>query len=101
MGSDLLQGCDTSLPFGVAPDRHPPYRSVTARIVVDDVEELVGFLRDVFDAEGEVVAGRPVDVYIGDSIVMVSPATERDAFAAFLYVYVRDADVTYARALAA
>jgi PhnB protein len=30
---------------------------------------------------------------------MVSPSTEREPFAAFLYVYVDDADVTYSRAL--
>jgi uncharacterized glyoxalase superfamily protein PhnB len=38
---------------------------------------------------------------IGDSLIMVTPATERDPFAAFLYVYVDDADDTYQKALAA
>ena len=32
---------------------------------------------------------------------MVSPATERDLFPAFLYIYVEDADVAFRRALAA
>ncbi|MDQ1488320.1 MAG: PhnB protein [Actinomycetota bacterium] len=32
---------------------------------------------------------------------MVSPATERDPFPGFLYVYVDDADEAYQRALAA
>ncbi len=77
------------------------YRSVTPRIVTDDVEGLVAFLRTVFDADGEIVAGRPVDVRIGDSIIMVSGAGERDAFPAFLYVYVDDADARYQRAFAA
>jgi PhnB protein len=77
------------------------YRSVIPRIVTDDVEGLVAFLRAVFDADGEIVAGRPVDVRIGDSIIMVSGTGERDAFPAFLYVYVDDADATYQRALAA
>ena len=74
---------------------------MTPRIVTEDVEALVGFLRTVFDAEAEIAPGRPVDVRIGDSIVLVSGAGERDVFPAFLYVYVDDADVTYERAVAA
>lgn len=66
-----------------------------------DVEAQVRFLRLVFDASGEVVPGRPVDVVIGDSIVMVTSAAERELFPAFLYVYVDDADATYERAIAA
>ena len=77
------------------------YGSVTPRIVTEDVEGLVAFCRAVFRAKAEIVDGRPVDVGIGDSIVLVSGAGERDAFPAFLYVYVDDADATYARAVAA
>ena len=36
---------------------------------------------------------------IGDSLVMVSAAEGRQPFAAFLYVYVEDADATYRAAL--
>jgi uncharacterized glyoxalase superfamily protein PhnB len=74
---------------------------VTPRLVVDDVDGLVAFLRAVFEATGEVVDGRPAELRIGDSIVMISPSTAREAFPAFLYVYVDDADATYRRALAA
>jgi len=77
------------------------YHSVTARVVVSDVVAQVEFLRLVFDATGEVVPGRPAEIGIGDSLVMVTSATERDLFPAFLYVYVDDADHTYQRALAA
>ena len=77
------------------------YHSVTPRIVTDDVRGLVDLLRVVFDAVGDIVPGRPVDLRIGDSIVMVSGAEQRVAFPAFLYVYVDDADATYARAVAA
>jgi PhnB protein len=77
------------------------YRSVTPRIVVSDVEAQVAFLRAVFDASGAVVPGRPAEVQIGDSLVLVSPATARDPFPAFLYVYVDDADLAYERALTA
>jgi uncharacterized glyoxalase superfamily protein PhnB len=86
------------------PDRYllavTAYGSVTPRIVTGDVEGLVAFLRAVFDADAEIVAGRPVDVRIGDSIVLVSGEGERDTFPAFLYVYVDDADATYERAVA-
>jgi PhnB protein len=77
----------------------PGYRSVTPRIVVSDVDAQVAFLRAVFDANGEVVAGRPAELTIGDSLVMVTSAAERDLFPAFLYVYVDDADETYRRAI--
>jgi PhnB protein len=75
------------------------YHSVTPRIVVDDVEAQVSFLRAVFGATGEVPEGRPAELSIGDSLIMVTPAAERDPFAAFLYVYVEDADQAYRRAL--
>ncbi len=45
--------------------------------------------------------GLPTELRIGDSLLMVSAATEREAFGAFLYVYVDDADEVYDRALAA
>ena len=76
------------------------YRSVTPRMVVSDVNAQVDFLRAVFDATGEVVSGRPAEIAIGDSLVMVTSAAERALFPAFLYVYVEDADETYRRAIA-
>ena len=79
----------------------PPtgFHTVTPRMVVTDSTAQVAFLRAVFDAAGDVVPGRPAEVRIGDSLVMVSPAGERDLFPAFLYVYVDDADRVYQRAL--
>ena len=38
---------------------------------------------------------------IGDSIVMLSEAAEREPFVACLYVYVEDADKTYRKAISA
>ena len=75
------------------------FHSVTPRVVVDDVAAQVDFLRTVFGATGSVEPGRPAEMQIGNSVVMVSPADERDLFPAFLYVYVDDTDVTYRRAL--
>lgn len=78
---------------------HPGYHSVTPRMVVSNQAAEVAFLRLVFDATGDVPAGRPAEMRIGDSLVMVAPAGERELFPAFLYVYVDDADRTYRRAL--
>ena len=84
------------------PSETPPgYHSVTPRLVVRDVAGAVAFLRAVFGGVGEVPAGRPAEIHIGDSLVLVSSAAERDLFPAFLYVYVEDADTVYERALAA
>jgi uncharacterized glyoxalase superfamily protein PhnB len=77
------------------------YRSVTPRLVVEDVEAQVMFLRDVFAAAGAVEPGRPAEVRIGDSVVMISSTAEREPIAAFLYVYVDDADEAFQRAVAA
>ena len=81
----------------------PPdgYRNVTPRIAVADVGAQVAFLRTVFDARGEVPDGRPAELRIGDSMVMVGPVLERDPFPAFLYIYVDDVDATHARAVGA
>ena len=68
-------------------------------MVVSDPEGAVQFLRDVFGATGDLAPGRPAELRIGDSLVMVSSLGERDLFPAFLYVYVDDADSTYKRAL--
>ena len=74
---------------------------MTPRIVVSDVAAAADFLRAVFGATGEVRDGRPAELRIGDSVVMVSAAGQREQFPAFLYVYVDDADGTYRRALTA
>lgn len=81
----------------------PPlgFHTVTPRMVVSDAVAAVEFLGAVFGAVGEVHADRPAEVHIGDSLVMVTSAGEREPFPAFLYVYVDDADSTYQRAIAA
>jgi len=78
-------------------ERPAGFHSVTPRLVAAEVE----LLRAAFDALGDLHAGRPAEIRIGDSLVMVSPVGERDLFPAFLYVYVDDADSAYRRPLAA
>ena len=70
-------------------------------MVVSDAAAAVEFLRTVFHATGDAMLDRPSEMRIGDSVVMVSEAGERETFPAFLYVYVDDADTTYERALVA
>ena len=73
--------------------------AVIPRIAVDDPESLVEFLRDVFEAEGEYNSKRPSELRIDNSLIMVGSAIEREAMPAFLYVYVKDADAAYERAV--
>ncbi|GBE63588.1 extradiol dioxygenase [Mycobacterium sp. MFM001] len=68
-------------------------------MVVNDLTGVVAFLRRVFGATGHVEADRPAEVCIGDSLVLVSEAGQREPFPAFLYVYVDDVDATYRVAL--
>jgi PhnB protein len=76
------------------------WHSVTPRLFTPDVEGLVAFLRSTFDAQGQNHPGRPAEIRIGDSIVMVSDGGGlREASRSFLYVYVENTDETYLRAL--
>jgi PhnB protein len=79
----------------------PGYHTVTPRIVVKDVAAQVDFLRVVFGATGDVDPQRPAEIRIGDSLIMVTSAAERELFPAFLYIYVDNADQVYERAIAA
>jgi PhnB protein len=97
-------GCHTyagTVGYSGVPELSPRkgFHSITPRIVVDDVAAQVTFLRAVFGATGSVEPGRPAEIQIGNSLVMVSQTDERDPFHAFLYVYVDDADAAYRRAL--
>jgi PhnB protein len=77
------------------------WHTVTPRIVVHGAEQLIEFLKDVFNATGEYRRAIPSELRIGDSIVMISDAGIRDPMTAFLYVYVDDTDAAYRRAIEA
>jgi len=78
------------------------WHTVTPRIVVRDAENLVAFIKTVFQAQGAFRHGLPAEIRIGDSVVMVSGSDGlREPMPAFLYVYVQDTDSTYQRAIAA
>ena len=76
--------------------------TLTTRIITGDPAGLVEFIRQVFGVEGEGEGDRPVELYFGDSLVMVSDGGGvHSPTPAFLMVYVDDADAAYARAVAA
>ncbi len=77
------------------------FHTVTPRIVARDAQQLVEFIKHVFDATGDYSADRPAVITIGDSNIMISDVGVRNATPAFLYVYVADADATYRRAIKA
>lgn len=81
----------------------PPSGPSEPQTSPSDLVGAVQFLRTVFDGSGDVEEGRPAEIRIGDSLVMVTPTGQRDLFPAFLYVYVYVyvADATYRRALQA
>jgi PhnB protein len=75
--------------------------AVVPRIVCNQAEQLVQFIKDVFIATGDYQTERPTVLNIGGSLIMISDAGMRDVMPAFLYVYVEDADETYGRAIRA
>ena len=77
------------------------WHNVTCRLVVSEPAKLVDFLRQAFDVEGDYVTDRPSQLKIGDSIVMISAEGPRAATRSSFYLYVRDADATFQRALQA
>jgi PhnB protein len=76
--------------------------TVIPRIFNDDVAGIVGFLKTVFGAQGEMRTDVPAEMRIGNSLIMVSDGGGvRKAWPGFFYVYVEDANESYKRALEA
>ncbi|WP_137931295.1 VOC family protein [Mesorhizobium comanense] len=74
--------------------------TVTPRLIASDVAGLVEFIRVVFGAQGDHVPDRPVELKVGDSIIMVSDGGGlRPSMPGMLYVYVADTDATFQSAI--
>jgi len=73
--------------------------AIVPRLVAHDAAGLVEFIRRTFEATGAYRELAPTELTIGDAVLMVSTAGERNASTAFLYVYVRDTDAVYRRAI--
>ena len=87
------------------PDR---YHSVTPYLIVADAQKLIDFLIAVFGDSVESQMVKPdgkighTEVKIGDSIIMLGEAMEGyPPLSSMLYIYVDDADATYAAAIEA
>ena len=74
---------------------------VIPRIVASDAKGLVRFVKRVFDAKGKYSSDTPSQLFIGDSMIMITETGIRRRAPAFLYVYVPDTDAAYRRAIAA
>jgi PhnB protein len=73
---------------------------LTPRIITQDPQGLVDFIRQGFGAEGEFQAGRPTELRLGDSLLMVSDGGGvRDLATAFLLLHVPDVDAVYQRVI--
>ena len=75
------------------------FHSITPRLVARRPKQLVEFLQKAFDATGEYSVEHPAEMHIGDSIVLVSGVGPRKATPSLLYLYVKDVDAVYERAL--
>ncbi len=83
-------------------------QSVVPYLVVSSAKKLIEFLETTFEAKATECMMHPdgsvghAEVKIGDSVVMISDATEQyKAGTAMVYVYVPDTDAAYERAIAA
>ena len=84
------------------------YHTVTPYLTVEGADELISFLKQVFDAQVTEHITRAdsmvahADVRIGDSIIMLADASSAwKPMPGAIYVYVSDADAVYRRALLA
>ncbi len=87
------------------PDR---YHTVTPYLTVPCVADLIEFLKKAFEAQEEELLTGPggavyhAEVRIGDSVIMMGQARgEWKPMPGVLYMYVKDTDAVYQRALAA
>ena len=85
------------------------YHSVTPYLVVDGADELLEFIKQVFDARERMRMPAKdgkighAEVEIGDSMIMMADASTADQgpMSAMIHVYVDDSDKTFQKALEA
>ncbi|MFW6069342.1 MAG: VOC family protein, partial [Chloroflexota bacterium] len=84
------------------------YHSVTPYLIVPDVDQLIDFLKQVFDAEERSrvadAKGRIMhaEARVGDSVIMMGQSNEEiPPMPAVLHLYLEDVDDAYERALEA
>ncbi|HEY1496106.1 MAG TPA: VOC family protein [Candidatus Solibacter sp.] len=84
------------------------YHTITPYLIVEGAAKLVEFLKTVFHATVISTMNKPdgklghTELRIGDSVLMLADARDQwHAMPTMLYLYVPDADATYAKAIAA
>lgn len=89
-------------------DTFETYRTVTAYLIVPDADAELAFLAAAFGAAEKSChrddSGRVMhaEITIGDTLVMLGQSSEQwKPLTAAFYLWVRDVDATYAKALAA
>jgi len=83
------------------------FHSLQPVINVENIDEVITFVKEVFDAKEKERFNMPdgstihVEVFIGNSVLILGPVERHGSFPAKIFVYVDDVDTTYAKALAA
>jgi len=84
------------------------FHTITPYIAVREAHEVIDFIQKTFDAQGSILGvgsagGIHAEYKIGDSMLMIggSASWKGTPMPTALHVYVKDADATYKRALAA
>jgi len=78
------------------------WHTVTPRIITSKPDELVRFVKEVFDGQGEFRTNRPTAIRVSDSMIVISNGDGlREPVSSFLYVHVEDVDDTYRRTVGA
>lgn len=80
--------------------------TIQTYLIINDVQELINFLEDIFHAEVQSFHKRDdgsimhTEIRIGDSIIMAGEPTDNfDLMPASIFIYVEDCDATYTHAL--
>lgn len=73
--------------------------AIIPRIITDDVEAVVRFIKHALNASGELQNNAPTVLDIGGAKLMVSGIDVRERFPACIYVYVPDVDAAFKRAV--
>ena len=77
------------------------WHTITPRIYAEDALGLIRFIQNVFDPSEDSDRKPSGELWIGDSLLLVSRPEVCDPMPAALFVYVPDVDAVFARAVAA
>lgn len=83
------------------------FHTLQAVINVDNIDEVISFVKNVFGATEKERFVMPdgstihVEVFIGDSVLILGPAEAHGSFPAKIFVYVDDVDAIYEKAILA